>query len=240
MPHREVRVKGRNGEPATYSGVNLQDVLREAGVTFGGPHSNADALSLCVVVEAADGYQAVSSVAELDEALSGRSALLAGWWKEPVDGSGNYRGPGAHFTPASGIKKRSAGTRICISPDMPEYTFTTSSVLIVEDDSGLSRALQRIIEQRGIKVELAGTVADALEKLDCCGRMLLDMNLPDGLGTEVLERIRAERRPVKVAVLTGTLDTELLGRARELRPDAVFIKPITAEALEAWLSSSNG
>jgi DNA-binding response OmpR family regulator len=157
--------------------------------------------------------------------------------EEPVDGSGNYRGSGARLNPTSVLKKRATGTRICISPDMPESMLTTSSVLIVEDDPGLSHALQRIIQQMGINAEVAETVAEALENLDCCERMLLDMNLPDGLGTEVLERIRAERLPVKVAVLTGTLDTELLGRARELRPDAVFVKPITAEALEAWLVS---
>jgi tungstate transport system substrate-binding protein len=77
MPHHDLQVKDRRGEVVAYSGIGLQDVLHEAGITFGGAHSNSDVLSLCVIVEAADGYRAVFSLAELDAELTGRSVLLA-------------------------------------------------------------------------------------------------------------------------------------------------------------------
>ena len=84
----------------------------------------------------------------------------------------------------------------------------------------------------------AATVAEAAERLDAATptHLLLDLNLPDGPGTEVLRRIRAQALPVRVALLTGATDTSLIEEARALGVDAVFIKPPDWDKLLDWLA----
>ena len=77
---------------------------------------------------------------------------------------------------------------------------------------------------------------EALVKLDefdpeC---ILLDLELPDGNGVEVLKAIRGAHRPVKVAVISA------LEAGRPpfdgLAPDVVFQKPLAIARVNDWLS----
>src|SRR5690348_11009855 len=87
------------------------------------------------------------------------------------------------------------------------------SVLIVEDDSW-RQVLTRLLERLGgYQTSPAGTVAEGLVKLDGQAIAVLDMNLPDGLGTQILEPIRSERQTMLVAVCTGTTDETLVAQA---------------------------
>ena len=64
-----------HGVAAEFSGVARADVLRRAGAPLGAT-LRGKKLTLDLVVDAADGYCAVLSLAELDPALSGRTVLL--------------------------------------------------------------------------------------------------------------------------------------------------------------------
>jgi hypothetical protein len=61
---------------ATYSGVLLRDLLREAGVPLG-DGLRGKALTTCIVISAADGYQVTFSIAELDESIGNLEVLVA-------------------------------------------------------------------------------------------------------------------------------------------------------------------
>jgi DMSO/TMAO reductase YedYZ molybdopterin-dependent catalytic subunit len=61
---------------ATYSGVPLRDLLKDAGVPMG-ENLRGKALTICVVVTASDGYQVTFSIAELDEGIGNVQALVA-------------------------------------------------------------------------------------------------------------------------------------------------------------------
>lgn len=110
-------------------------------------------------------------------------------------------------------------------------------VLVVEDDIAFQYALKKLVEMIGFQVETASTVGEAIAVLHCCERVLLDMNLPDGVGTAVLEHIREHRLPIKVAVVSGTAQPELLTRAQQLGADAIIPKPPDPDALARWLNS---
>jgi DNA-binding NarL/FixJ family response regulator len=69
---------------------------------------------------------------------------------------------------------------------------------------------------------------------------ILDLNLPDGLGTVILERIREEERPIRVAIATGTTDLDLLSEAERHGPDLVLRKPVDLNALLEWLRNVAG
>lgn len=66
-------------------------------------------------------------------------------------------------------------------------------VLIIEDDTTLLHALTRNLTARGYTIHGAGTVAEALSALRerTPALVLLDIDLPDGSGWEVLRALRA-------------------------------------------------
>src|SRR6266852_8360815 len=61
---------------ATYSGVPLRDLLKEAGVQSG-ENLRGKALATYIVISAADGYQVTFSLAELDESIGNLTVLVA-------------------------------------------------------------------------------------------------------------------------------------------------------------------
>ena len=116
-------------------------------------------------------------------------------------------------------------------------TTSACSILIVEDDPSTRHALVTILKHIGHQVTAAETVSDGLAQLDGQTFVVLDLNLPDGVGTTILQRIRAERRAMKVAVATGADEGELLAEARRLGPDLLLRKPYNVNELLKWLDT---
>lgn len=120
-------------------------------------------------------------------------------------------------------------------------TATPLRALVVEDDPLFRSALVHLLESEGLNVQCAGTIAEALAALEPLPRcVVLDLNLPDGSGTAVLDRIRVGAIPVQVAVLSGTTDSHLLEEVQRLRPDAVFRKPPPWAQFLGWLHEAAG
>jgi DNA-binding response OmpR family regulator len=106
------------------------------------------------------------------------------------------------------------------------------SVLIVEDDQALAHAISRNLSVRGIPAESAVTVQAALSALEpaCPSLMLLDIDLPDGSGWEVLRTLRgAGCGNTPVIVLSALRPNPRL--AKELDCFAVLEKPFPMESL---------
>jgi len=61
---------------ATYGGVLLSDLLREAGVASG-EGLRGKAMTTSIVIAGGDGYQVVFSIAELDESIGNSQVLVA-------------------------------------------------------------------------------------------------------------------------------------------------------------------
>jgi len=108
------------------------------------------------------------------------------------------------------------------------------SVLLVEDNPPARVALARILELEGYVVISAGTLGAAADKLDGQAALVLDLELPDGLGTELLGRIRREGRELGVVVLSGA-DDGLIAEAQRLAPDVMMRKPVDVAELLKWL-----
>src|SRR5438309_460298 len=68
-----------------------------------------------------------------------------------------------------------------------------ASILVVEDDSTLVHAITRNLAARGYAPRSATTVAEAVAALrdETPALILLDVDLPDGSGWEVLRDLRA-------------------------------------------------
>ena len=114
--------------------------------------------------------------------------------------------------------------------------------VLVVDDSKLARMVMasalRRVRPEWMLVETANAdealAAVSATKIDIA---LVDFNMPDTDGLELVARIHKAHPDMPVAVVSANVQDEIIGRAREL--NAGFIpKPLTDDALAAFLSGA--
>ncbi|MDP5280652.1 response regulator [Sphingomonas sp. DG1-23] len=117
------------------------------------------------------------------------------------------------------------------------------NIVMIEDDEGHARLIEKNIRRAGISNRIRhftdGTSAldylyDAPEGPAKNGPalILLDLNLPDMSGTDILGRIKAEGSPLKrtpVVVLTTTDDKVEIQRCYDLGCNVYITKPVNYE-----------
>ena len=107
--------------------------------------------------------------------------------------------------------------------------------VLIADDSAVARvSVARRVRAEGIEVEERDSAASAslVDTVDlACA--LLDLELGDGLGTEVAERLREGRGALPIAFFTSTLAGEVLARAKTFGP--VFAKPDQLDQAIDWV-----
>ena len=106
------------------------------------------------------------------------------------------------------------------------------SVLIVEDEKPLARALELKVEHCGFT---AKSVFNGKEAMDLLSKekfdlILLDLIMPVMDGFEVLQKMKEQNLKIPVIVLTNLGQTEDAKKAKELGAVDYFIKSNTAIA----------
>lgn len=102
----EVKAKDRDGKEHTFKGVRLVDVLDSAGVTLGAA-LRGENLAKYVLIKAADGYEVIFSLPEVDPEFAGQTILLA----YQVDGHLLPKGEGPFRIVAPNDKKHARWIR---------------------------------------------------------------------------------------------------------------------------------
>ena len=107
------------------------------------------------------------------------------------------------------------------------------SILLVEDDPSLRTSLKDFLDDQGFETHAAQTRAEAAEMVRRIrpAVCLLDMNLPDGSGADILRLIVSERLPVKVIVMTAYGGEVLLGRFPNTVLVDLMVKPVSPDQL---------
>lgn len=107
---------------------------------------------------------------------------------------------------------------------------TDRTVLIVEDDLWLGGILVRSLERLGLRADLAATLAEARNALAGMTPdiLLLDVDLPDGAGWELL---RERQAPVAGAVIVMSAGQPARRRLAEFQPYCFLGKPFALDAL---------
>jgi CheY-like chemotaxis protein len=104
------------------------------------------------------------------------------------------------------------------------------TVLVVEDDGTVASAIDLLLHHYGYALHIAPTLAEARRLLSTGAAphvVVLDLNLPDGSGLDLLEQLRSDlRRRTRVIVLTATVDPDQLRRLKRLRPERFLRKPM--------------
>ncbi len=108
------------------------------------------------------------------------------------------------------------------------------TILIVDDEEFLRNELQRILGEEGYAVRGAQTGAGALEAMRREGAdlVLLDLNLPDVHGIQVLREMKARDPELLVIVVTGYGSVESAVESLKLGAYDYIKKPFKADAIK--------
>ena len=128
-------------------------------------------------------------------------------------------------------------------PASPQFeaAAVTGSLLVVDDDPRNRDMLSRRLVRLGHRVTAAASGGEAIEALrrDSFDVMLLDMQMPDMDGDEVLELVRGDPvlRSVPVIVLSASDDAGRVARCIESGAEDYLPKPFDPVLLQARLTA---
>jgi two-component system response regulator MprA len=109
------------------------------------------------------------------------------------------------------------------------------TILVVDDDAGLRRALRRVLVAQGFEVEVADGGDEALTRLreHTFDLVVLDVMMPGRDGIEVCERLRAvgDRSPVLMLTARDAVRDRVAGL--DAGADDYLLKPFANEELVA-------
>jgi len=106
-------------------------------------------------------------------------------------------------------------------------------ILIVDDEENILTIFRLVLESKGYRVDTASTGAEALVKVglhkyDLC---LLDLNLPDMLGTELVRQVHQIDPGMRKLMVTGESSGIDARTAQNNGADGFILKPVNKAAL---------
>jgi CheY-like chemotaxis protein len=122
---------------------------------------------------------------------------------------------------------------------------TPVTIVMIEDDEGHARLIERNIRRSGVNNEikpftdgtsavtyLFGKDGSGIEHKGHALLILLDLNLPDMTGIEILRQVKENRylKSTPVVVLTTTDDSQEIKRCYELGCNVYITKPVNYES----------
>jgi PAS domain S-box-containing protein len=113
----------------------------------------------------------------------------------------------------------------------------TETILVVEDEEAIRRLMRACLEQGGYTVQSARDGAEALQLLGgptgaAINLVLLDLNLPELSGKEVLAEMRHRAWSQRVIVFSGQLTAEVEAELSPLGVSGFLAKPFRIETAE--------
>jgi two-component system response regulator FixJ len=112
-------------------------------------------------------------------------------------------------------------------------------VAVVDDDEGVRDSLCFLLETAGFDVVSFASAEQFLAAPagdHAC--LLVDQNMPQLTGLELLRRLRERGSSLAVALMTGSPSAELALRARELGAVTVMEKPLHDDVLLHFVSGA--
>ncbi|WP_029459017.1 response regulator [Solidesulfovibrio alcoholivorans] len=110
------------------------------------------------------------------------------------------------------------------------------TVLLVDDETGLTAVLAKRLASRGLAVSTAASGEEGLAALrgnDDIALVVLDINMPGMDGLETLREMKTLRPDVEALILTGYPSVEAALEGMRLGAYELLSKPIELDALHA-------
>jgi DNA-binding NtrC family response regulator len=110
-------------------------------------------------------------------------------------------------------------------------------LIIVDDDSDHTQSLERVLSRKGIKTECFTAIGTAIDVIIAqpVAAVLCDAHMPDGGAKRLLQLLATSGKQVRLAVMSGEVNDELLYRFAALGAREFFAKPIEVEDLTEWV-----
>ncbi|NJN19265.1 MAG: response regulator [Oscillochloris sp.] len=111
------------------------------------------------------------------------------------------------------------------------------TILLVDDDIFIVRALQAVLARAGYDVHIARNGMQALAVLDTTAIQLVitDLRMPDLGGPEIIEVLRSHSQQPPIIVISGDVRARSMTESL-LKVDVVLSKPVNTHELLAHVS----
>ena len=123
--------------------------------------------------------------------------------------------------------------------DIIDAKSTPARVLVVEDEALIQMLATEYLEECGIKVDTAGSAAEALNKLHLIpggiDALVVDMGLPDRKGDSLVQEVRSIYPALPIVIASGQGRRELQELFKDMPLLAFVGKPYSSEELKAAL-----
>jgi DNA-binding response OmpR family regulator len=108
-------------------------------------------------------------------------------------------------------------------------------ILVVDDDQGILKLVARVLRDEAYAVDTASTGEEArtLALVNDYDGIILDLQLGDRHGFEILQELRRNGRHTPVLLYSGRADTETIVRGLDAGADDYVVKPVSNEELRA-------
>lgn len=108
-------------------------------------------------------------------------------------------------------------------------------ILIVDDDRAILKLMQRVLNDEAYAIDVASTGEEArtLALVHEYDGIILDLNLGDRHGLEVLQELRRAGRRTPIMLYSGNGDSATIVRGLDAGADDFVVKPITNDELRA-------
>jgi len=109
------------------------------------------------------------------------------------------------------------------------------TIYIVDDDESVRDSARALLESYDLTVEDFASARAFLEGYEVGGKacLLLDLNMPDMDGLELLEWLRGRQIAIPVIIVSAQNDAEVQERARRAGAFAFFEKPVDDSLIAA-------
>jgi len=108
-------------------------------------------------------------------------------------------------------------------------------ILVVDDDQAILKLIQRVLRDDSYAVDVAGSGEEArtLALVNEYDGIILDLQLGDRHGFEILQELRGKGRRTPVLLYSGLSDTDSIVRGLDAGADDYVVKPVSNEELRA-------
>ena len=117
-------------------------------------------------------------------------------------------------------------------------------IILVVDDSNITRNMMEHIFKDKYKVLMASNGQGAIDMVDVMGdgivAILLDLNMPEVNGFDVLDYFREHGilDKIPVCVVTGEDAPEIIGKVKTYPVSAILLKPFSKDQIETVVSKA--
>src|SRR5947208_4984739 len=112
-------------------------------------------------------------------------------------------------------------------------------VLLIEDDSATAQSIELMLKSEGFNVYTTdlGEEGVDLGKIYDYDLILLDLNLPDMSGMDVLRTLRVGKINTPIMILSGSAEIDTKMKTFSIGPDDYMTKPLHTDDLYAPVRS---